>query len=177
MAGALVIDNTKISLFPDFSAELQKQRVKFINVKRCLRSLELQYAMLYMAQLQFVAKREAHFFDKPSMAAQWLDREERSLRALQKRRRAPTLLHQLYGCSLQHSVTAQYYPQYKQNLFSLLLSPLVLFLLPYLLHRSSAAWTSHPTVEPPLLPFMWTDCFFVMLSGSPVGPRLVFLFC
>lgn len=31
MFAALVIDNSKISLFPDFSAELQKQSAKFIE--------------------------------------------------------------------------------------------------------------------------------------------------
>lgn len=34
------IDNAKISLFPDFSADMKKQRAKFIDVKRRLRDLE-----------------------------------------------------------------------------------------------------------------------------------------
>lgn len=49
MEDALVMDNSKISLFPDFSAEVQKQRAQFTEVKKRLRSLELQYAMLYPA--------------------------------------------------------------------------------------------------------------------------------
>lgn len=48
-------------------------------MKKKLRSLELQYAMLYPACLWVVARDEVHFFEKPTLAMQWLDREERSL--------------------------------------------------------------------------------------------------
>lgn len=41
MSGMLAIDNSKDSPFLDFSAELQNQRAKFTDVKRCPRSLEL----------------------------------------------------------------------------------------------------------------------------------------
>lgn len=51
MGGALAIDNVKVFLFPDYSAEVQKQRVKFKDVKRHLWELNLQYAMLYPAKL------------------------------------------------------------------------------------------------------------------------------
>lgn len=48
-SAALRIDNTKVSPFPDFSAELQKQKAKFTVVKRPIRDLEIKYAMLYPA--------------------------------------------------------------------------------------------------------------------------------
>lgn len=60
---ALVMDNSKILLFPDFSAGKQK-RAQFTEVKKRLPSLELQYAMLYPACLRVVAKDEVHFFLK-----------------------------------------------------------------------------------------------------------------
>ena len=82
-----MIDNSRISLFPDFSAEVQKQRAQFNDVKKRLRFLELQYAMLYPARLRVVARNEVHFFEKPAQAMQWMDREERSLREEQGRRR------------------------------------------------------------------------------------------
>lgn len=63
MSWAMAIDNSKVSLFPDFSAELQKQRAKYINVKKRLRDLKLQYAMLYPARLRVVALGEIHFFN------------------------------------------------------------------------------------------------------------------
>lgn len=47
MSGAMAIDNSKISLFPNFSAELQKQRAKFTDVKKRLQDFILPYAMLY----------------------------------------------------------------------------------------------------------------------------------
>lgn len=70
MGDALVIGNSKISLFPDFSAEVQKQQAQFTEVKKHHRALDLQYAMLYLARLRVVAKGEAHFFEKPSLMSQ-----------------------------------------------------------------------------------------------------------
>lgn len=89
MGDALVMENSKISLFPDFSAEVQKQRAQFNDVKKRLRSLKIQYAMLYPACLRVMARDEVHFFEKPTLELQWLNREERSLRdELGRRRRA-----------------------------------------------------------------------------------------
>lgn len=85
-----MIDNSKMSLFPDFSAKVQKQRAQFNDVKKRLRSLELQYSMLYLARLRVVARDEVNFFEKPTLAMQWLDREERSLRDDVSRRRRAT---------------------------------------------------------------------------------------
>lgn len=51
----LRIDNTKVSFFRDFSAELQKQTAKLTDVKRLLRNLDLKYAMLYPANVQVEA--------------------------------------------------------------------------------------------------------------------------
>lgn len=53
---ALVIDNYKVLPFPDFSVEVQKQRPQFTEVKKRLRALDHQYAMLYLAPLRVVAK-------------------------------------------------------------------------------------------------------------------------
>lgn len=70
MGGAMAIDNSKISLFPDFSAELQKQRAKFTDARKRLRDLYLQYAMLNPAHMQVVALGEVNFFDRPTSAAE-----------------------------------------------------------------------------------------------------------
>lgn len=87
---ALKIDNAKISLFPDFSDDLQKQRAKFTDVKRRLRDLDLKYAMLYPARLKVEVLGSVQFFDTPSAAAQWLDREEQTIREARNRRPAPS---------------------------------------------------------------------------------------
>lgn len=87
---ALKVDNAKISLFPDFSADLQKQQAKFTDVKRRLRDLDLKYAMLYPARLRIEVLGSLQFFDSPSAAAQWLDREEQTIRENRNRRPAPS---------------------------------------------------------------------------------------
>lgn len=90
MGPAMTIDNSKISLFPDFSTDVQKRRAQFTDVKKRLRALELQYAMLYPAWLQVVAKGRLIFLEKPSLVQQWLDREENTLREYAVNRRLPT---------------------------------------------------------------------------------------
>lgn len=59
---------TEAHSFPDL---VMKQRVTFTDLKH---NLNLQYAMLFPAKLRVVAKGEAHFFEKPAAAIQWLDR-------------------------------------------------------------------------------------------------------
>lgn len=79
------INGHKIAFFPDFSAEVQRKRAQFIDVKRRLRSLQVPYAMLYPAmlypaRLRVVALNSVHFFENPKDEASWLDQHERSLR-------------------------------------------------------------------------------------------------
>lgn len=74
------INGNKIAFFPDFSAEVQRRRAQFIDVKKRLRSLQAPYSMLYPAGLRVVALNGAHFFDSPKDTASWLDQHERQLR-------------------------------------------------------------------------------------------------
>lgn len=80
LGDALKMDNSKISFFPDFSVEVQKQRAQFNDAKKRLKALNVQYSMLYPSRLHVVARDQVHFFDKPQLVSQWLDREERSIR-------------------------------------------------------------------------------------------------
>ncbi|XP_066445282.1 uncharacterized protein [Eleutherodactylus coqui] len=50
--GDIRSNGSRISFFPDFSAENQKKRGTFIDVKRRLRDLRIPYAMLYPARLR-----------------------------------------------------------------------------------------------------------------------------
>lgn len=75
------IDNGKISIFPDFSAEVQRRRLQFFDVKKRLRVLQLPYSMLYPARLRVVAPNGSQFFESPKQAADWLDSHERHLRS------------------------------------------------------------------------------------------------
>lgn len=71
-------NRAKVSFFPDFSAEVQRQRSTF-EVKKRLQQLQLTYAMLYPARLQFTILGQTHFFEKASEASTWLDVNESSL--------------------------------------------------------------------------------------------------
>lgn len=75
------IDNGKISIFPDFSAEVQRRRLQFFDVKKRLRALQLPYAMLYPARLRVAAPTGSQFFESAKQAVDWLDTHERHLRA------------------------------------------------------------------------------------------------
>lgn len=79
MSEILKVDNTKVSLFLDFSAEVQRQRGKFLDIKKRLRVLNVQYFMLYPAKLKVIANASKHLFDNPSSAVNWLDRVEWNL--------------------------------------------------------------------------------------------------
>lgn len=68
------IDNARISFYPDFSAEVQRRRAKFTEVKKPLRKYAVTYAMLYPAKLRVATNDETHFFENPATASAWLDR-------------------------------------------------------------------------------------------------------
>lgn len=76
----ITINGQKIAFFPDFSAEVQRKKSKFLDVKRRLRSLQVSYSMLYPARLRVVTLNSAHFFDNPKGTAAWLDQHEQHLR-------------------------------------------------------------------------------------------------
>lgn len=71
---------TRVSFYPDFSAEVQRRRAKFADVKRQLRNLQLPYVMLFPAKLHVTANRQAHFFESAQEATTWLDWNEQALR-------------------------------------------------------------------------------------------------
>ncbi|CAJ0925091.1 unnamed protein product [Ranitomeya imitator] len=70
--GLIKFDNATISIFPDFSMELQKQRARFMDVKKQLREENIVYSMLYPARLRIVYKGSSLFFTDPAEAIEWL---------------------------------------------------------------------------------------------------------
>lgn len=64
------------SAFPDFSAEVQKQRARFSEVKRRLRVHHIKYAMLFPARLRITGEDRAHFFEDPAQASAWIDQRD-----------------------------------------------------------------------------------------------------
>lgn len=70
----LKFENAKVMLFPDFSAETQRKRRSFNDVRKRLREKNIQYSMLYPSKLRVQHKGAVKFFDNPSDANEWLDR-------------------------------------------------------------------------------------------------------
>lgn len=76
----LQIDNSRISVFPNFSAEVQRRGMQFTTIKKRLRDLHIPYAMLYPARLRITALGQSHFFETPVSATDWLGSHENHLR-------------------------------------------------------------------------------------------------
>lgn len=61
--------NTKISIYSDFSAEVQRRQAKYSDVKKRLRELEITYSTIYPSKLRVVDGNSTKFFDTPQDAA------------------------------------------------------------------------------------------------------------
>lgn len=76
--GNIPLHNHQIMDFPDFSAEVKRQRSQFTDIKRRLkvrrlRVRHLKYAMLFPVRLRVVGEDRVHFFEEPRAASDWLD--------------------------------------------------------------------------------------------------------
>ena len=78
--GNVTFNGVRVSFYPDFSAEVQRSRARFVEVKKRMRALQLPYAMLYPAKLRVTAEGHAQFFESPREAMAWLDHNEQALR-------------------------------------------------------------------------------------------------
>lgn len=71
--GSISYNGAKISIYPDFSLDLQKRRAEFLGVKRSLQKFDITYALLYPARLRINALGGSQFFDMPADALAWLE--------------------------------------------------------------------------------------------------------
>ena len=69
----LEVENSKVMIFPDFTAAVQQQRATFIMVKRKMRELDLKYALMFPAKLKVMLSGESFFFTEPEAAWAWLE--------------------------------------------------------------------------------------------------------
>lgn len=74
--GNIPLGNKMVAVFPDFSAEVQKRRRTFMEVKRRLRVKNLKYAMLFPARLRVEGGDRVHFFEDRKEAMAWLEQRE-----------------------------------------------------------------------------------------------------
>lgn len=59
----LTFDNTKVSLYPDYSPEIQQQRRSFMDVHKRLRGKGLKYSLLYPSKLRIVNGGSTRYLD------------------------------------------------------------------------------------------------------------------
>lgn len=69
-------NDAKISIYPDFSPELQRQRARFTECKRRLQQNRIKYAMFYPACLRITVTGENMFFSTPAELTSWMDINE-----------------------------------------------------------------------------------------------------
>uniref|UniRef100_A0A669E390 L1 transposable element RRM domain-containing protein n=1 Tax=Oreochromis niloticus TaxID=8128 RepID=A0A669E390_ORENI len=70
--GEMTYENRKISFFPDYSADLQRRRDEFRDVKQRLREKEIEYALMYPAQLRVRHQGSIKIFSTPAEAQRYL---------------------------------------------------------------------------------------------------------
>ena len=70
--GPFMHENNKISAYPDVTTEVQRHRTSFLKIKNQLRSLSIQYALIYPAKLRVVDGDSTRFFTTPEDAWTWL---------------------------------------------------------------------------------------------------------
>lgn len=63
--GVIMYNGVRVSLYPDFSPDLQKHRAEFIPIKGILQKYKLAYALLYPACLLVTALGGTLFFGSP----------------------------------------------------------------------------------------------------------------
>uniref|UniRef100_A0A3P9BGG8 L1 transposable element RRM domain-containing protein n=1 Tax=Maylandia zebra TaxID=106582 RepID=A0A3P9BGG8_9CICH len=70
--GEMTYENKKISFFPDYSVDLQRRRDEFRDVKQRLREKEIEYALMYPAQLRIRHQGSIKIFPTPAEAQRYL---------------------------------------------------------------------------------------------------------
>lgn len=75
--GEISYENTRLSFYPDFTADVQKKRRQFSQVRSRLRELGLKYSMLYPTRLRVQDRDQIRFFNSSEEATEWLDQRPR----------------------------------------------------------------------------------------------------
>ena len=71
--GPYNVSNAKVSMFPDYTLNVQRQRFSFMAVKRELREESIQYALMFPARLRVIVDGTTVFFNDPKEAWSWLE--------------------------------------------------------------------------------------------------------
>uniref|UniRef100_A0A3Q1G7Q7 L1 transposable element RRM domain-containing protein n=1 Tax=Acanthochromis polyacanthus TaxID=80966 RepID=A0A3Q1G7Q7_9TELE len=71
--GEIMYENKKISFYPDYSADLQRRRDEFLQVKRLLREKEVECALIYPAKLRIKHQGNIKFFSTPAEVQKFVE--------------------------------------------------------------------------------------------------------
>lgn len=71
--GPFQVENLKVSIYPDYTLEVQRHRSSFLEVKKALRKEGIQYSLLFPARLKLILDGTTLFFETPNEAWDWLD--------------------------------------------------------------------------------------------------------
>ena len=77
--GEILYNGVKVSLYQDFSPDLQRRRAEFIPIKRTLQKHKLPYALLYPARLRVSTLGGTSFFDSPASTVKWLEDNKKDI--------------------------------------------------------------------------------------------------
>ncbi|KAJ1157440.1 hypothetical protein NDU88_010152 [Pleurodeles waltl] len=72
-ADPIIVDNVRVSLYPDYMLAVQRRRASFQTVKKRLGAEGLSYALLFPARLRIKHNQKAHFFETIELVRDWLD--------------------------------------------------------------------------------------------------------
>uniref|UniRef100_A0A667X2L4 L1 transposable element RRM domain-containing protein n=1 Tax=Myripristis murdjan TaxID=586833 RepID=A0A667X2L4_9TELE len=75
--GDILLDNKRISFYPDYSAELQRKRDEFNGVKKNLREKNIDYALFYPSKLRIRHQGTVRFFSSPAEVQNYLSELEK----------------------------------------------------------------------------------------------------
>lgn len=59
-------------MYPDFTATVQEERRKFLQVKQKLRQAQIDYALLYPARLRITYQGKQTFYTQPNQVEEFL---------------------------------------------------------------------------------------------------------
>ncbi|KAJ1191730.1 hypothetical protein NDU88_001046 [Pleurodeles waltl] len=71
--GPFKVANGEVTLFPDFTLDVQTKRASFLAVKRALRDEGIQYSLLFPAKLKVPIDGKTTFFQTSEGAWEWLE--------------------------------------------------------------------------------------------------------
>ncbi|KAJ1190801.1 hypothetical protein NDU88_000120 [Pleurodeles waltl] len=70
--GPIDIENTKITDYPDYTAEVQRKHATFNTAKQILRDKNYSYSLMYPAKLRVVDGERSHIFPISEDAWTWI---------------------------------------------------------------------------------------------------------